>query len=86
MPKDIMSSAQGTGWYLASWPCLCRAVVGHGGGRPSTALHRHGQLAKYHPVPCADDIMSLGITSSAFLRVLVLKTFQEFGPSFLDMF
>ena len=33
----------------------------------------------------SDDIMSLGIKSSAFLRVLVLKTVQEFGPSFLDM-
>ena len=43
---------QGTGWYLASWSCLCSAVLGHGGGGcPSTALHRHDQLAKYHPVP-----------------------------------
>ena len=33
----------------------------------------------------SDDIMSLGIKSSAFLRVLVLKTVQELGPSFLDM-
>ena len=44
--------SQGTGWYLASWSCLCSAVLGHGGGGcPSTALHRHDQLAKYHPMP-----------------------------------
>ena len=55
-----------------------------------------GQLAM--PVQCCaeapaavlrvslDDVMSLGIKSSAFLRVLVLKTVQECGPSFLDMF
>ena len=43
--------SQGTGWYLASWSCLCSAVLGHGGGCPSTALHRNDQLAKYHPVP-----------------------------------
>ena len=46
--------SQGTGWYLASWSCLCSAVLGHGGGRggvASTALHKHDQLAKYHPVP-----------------------------------
>ena len=43
---------QGTGWYLASWSCLCSAVLRH---PPlpclSTALHRHDQLAEYHPVP-----------------------------------
>ena len=33
----------------------------------------------------SDDIISLGIKSSAFLRVLVLKTVQEFGPIFLDL-
>ena len=29
---------------------LCRGTAA-GGGCPSTALHRHDQLAKYHPVP-----------------------------------
>ena len=38
--------SQGTGWYLATWSCLCSAVLRHGGGGClSTAL------AKYHPVP-----------------------------------
>ena len=52
-PGDIMIHlSQGTGWYLASWSCLCSAVLRHGGGGClSTALHRHDQLAKYHPVP-----------------------------------
>ena len=63
-------------------------------------LQEGGRLdAKRHYVICAkaldgpntiqclgsDDIMSLGIKSSAFIRVLVLNTFQEFYPSFLDM-
>ena len=25
--------SQSTGWYLASWSCLCSAVLGHSGGR-----------------------------------------------------
>ena len=44
--------SQSTGWYLASWLCLCSAVLRH--PPPpclSTARHRHDQLAKYHPVP-----------------------------------
>ena len=34
-------------------PVQCCAVLrlGGGGGCLSTALHRHDQLAKYHPVP-----------------------------------
>ena len=43
---------QGTGWYLASWSCLCSAVLRHGGGGASTQhCNRHDQLAKYDPVP-----------------------------------
>ena len=29
----------------------CAVLLRHGGGCLSTALHRHDQLAKYHPVP-----------------------------------
>ena len=47
-------------------------MLGHGGGTTIQCLG-------------SDDIMSLGIKSSAFLRVLVLKTFQEFGSTFPDM-
>ena len=55
MPRDIMSS-EPRQWmvqvYLASWSCLCSPVPRHsGGGCLSTALHRHNQLAKDHPVP-----------------------------------
>ena len=53
MQETLCHLGQGTGWYLASWSCLCSAVLGHGGsgGCLSTALHRHDQLAKYHLVP-----------------------------------
>ena len=42
--------SQGTGWYLASCAVLCWGTAA-GGGCPSTALHSHEQLAKYHLVP-----------------------------------
>ena len=50
--ETLCRLSQGTGRYLASWPCLCSAVLRH--PPPpclSTALHRHDQLDKYHPVP-----------------------------------
>ena len=51
---------------LGSWSCLCRAVLRHsGGGCLSTTLHRHDQVAKYHPVPNSDDIISVSIKSFA---------------------
>ena len=50
--ETLCHLSQGTGLYLASWSCLCSAVLGHPPPPcPSTALHRHDQLAKYHPVP-----------------------------------
>ena len=39
MPRDIMSSEPRHWMVFGQLPCL------------STALHRHDQLAKYHPVP-----------------------------------
>ena len=50
--ETLCHLSQGAGWYLASWSCLCNVVLRHGGGGClSTALHRHGQLAEYNPVP-----------------------------------
>ena len=48
--ETLCHLSQGTGLYLASWPCLCSAVLRH--PPPpclSTTWHRHDQLAKYHP-------------------------------------
>ena len=55
--------------------------------RRASAQYCTGMTNWPNTIQClgSDDIMSLGIKSSAFLRVLVLKTVQEFGPSFLDM-
>ena len=56
MPRDIMSShpSQGTGWYLASWSCLCSAVLRHPPPNlPNTTQH------------LGSDDMSLGIKSFA---------------------
>ena len=52
------------------------------------AQHCTGMANWPNTIQClgSDDIISLGIKFSAFLRVLVLKNVQEFGPSFLDMF
>ena len=45
------------------------------------AQHCTGMANWPNTIQClgSDDIMSLDIESSAFLRVLALKTFQEFG-------
>ena len=49
MPRDRGHLSQGTGWYLASWSCLCSAVLGH------DAIQCLGE----------DDLMTLGIKSFA---------------------
>ena len=63
-----------------------KTTLGHLSTRRRRA-HCTGMANWPNTIQClgSDDIMSLGIMSSAFLRVLVLKTFQEFDPSFLDM-
>ena len=50
--ETLCHLSQSTGGYLASWSCRCSAALRNGGGGClSTALHRHNQLTKYHPVP-----------------------------------
>ena len=46
------------------------------------ALQRHDQLAKYHSVP----LMSLGIKSSAFLRVFMTRFTTRFPIRFTTRF
>ena len=51
---------------MASWSCLCSAVLTHGsgGGCLSTALHRHDQLAKY-----ASSLLLLRVLTTRFTTV-----------------
>ena len=81
---------------------MCSAVLRDGSGASNTALCT-GMTNWPNTIQClgSDDIMSLGIKSSAFLRVehpfarkfdmsstswyMGAKYFQEFGPRFLGM-
>ena len=89
MPRDIMSS-EPRHWMvfdqLAMPVQCCAGARRRAAGAP--AQHCTGMANWSNTIQClgSDDIMSLGIKSSAFLRVLVLKTVQEFGLSFLDIF
>ena len=68
MPGDIFLAKALDG----VWPVVHACAVQHwvtaaGGGCPSTALHRHDQLA----IQCLGkgDLMSLGIKSSTFVNL-----------------
>ena len=94
--ETLCHLSQGTGWYLASWSCLCSAVLRHGGGGClSTTLHRHDQLANYHQVWCllASNLppsWALSIHFPGNLTCLQLvgtmgeTLFQEFDPRYFD--
>ena len=68
--QNMLGASFGTGWYLASGSCLCSAVLRHGGGGAS-AQHCTSMTHWPNTIQClgSDDIMPLGIKSSAFLKV-----------------
>ena len=73
--------SQGTGWYLASCSGLCSAVLRHRGGGGASAQHCKAMTNWPNTIQClgSDDIMSLGIKSSATEGVGA-KNFSE-NPS-----